>query len=143
MGLRRQTHLGRARKVVRNTRAGRPPASVTNTTPYFSLGNFPVIRKKLLQRVHSCANRKYTGKVTTAACCRAEQGKVFHCTLYGHEPAKLWDCMACQKRIAIEEKAEWITPLVKLSRGSAVPQSLPEVQSALFSENPSHGSSDS
>lgn len=136
MGLRRQTHKGKARKVVRGKSTGRPPA-FTDGVPFISLQNFPLIRKQLLHGVKSCEHRKNTGKVTTAPCCRAEQGRVYRCELYGHTPAKLYDCLNCIRQTAIERNEPWIRPLLQLSRGSEVRQSLQEVRSAIGqSESP-------
>lgn len=132
MGLRRMSHTGKARSLFRG-RQGSPPPTLTDGVRFFSMQNFPLIRKQLLGMVQSCPDRKDTGKLTTAPCCRVENGRVFHCQLYGHQPAKLYDCLQCRKRFAIEEDAQWIKPLLQLSRGSDLSQSLQEVQSAVGS----------
>lgn len=129
MGLRRQTHKGKARRIVRGRTAEKPPV-FTDGVPFFSLHNLPLVRKQLVRGVKTCPHRKNTGQVTTAPCCRVEQGRVYRCELFGHTPAKLYDCLNCIKRQAIERGEQWIKPLVQLSRGLEPQQSLPEVQSA-------------
>lgn len=128
MGLRRHTHKGRARAVVRGKQPNRKPPHARNTTPFFSFQNFPLIRKKLVHRVNTCPHRKNTGKITTAPCCRSEQGRVYQCLLYGHQPAKLFDCLNCKKQEATENKEKWILPLIELSRGEEPKFDLHEIQ---------------
>lgn len=112
----RRSHKGKPRGVVRKKTkvTGKPPVA---SIPFFSFRNFPLIRKKLVQLVRGCRERKDTGMITTAECCRVEHGKVFRCLKYGYEPAKFFDCMACQQSIAVQQKAPWIKPLVQLSKG--------------------------
>lgn len=139
MKKKRQSHNGKPRNLFRGVQ-GKPPPVVTDGVPFFSLQNYPLIRKRLVQAVKNCEHRKDTGELTTAPCCRTENGKVFECKLYGHKPAKLYDCLLCQKKLAIENQEQWIKPLSQLSRGSAVPQSLQEVQSQVgASETPQTG----
>jgi len=138
MGLRRTTHRGKSRQIVRGQKGGKLPA-ITDGVPFFSFQNFPWIRKQLVEAVRGCKHRKDTGTITTEPCCRVEQGRVYHCNLYDHYPAKLYDCLNCQKRFAIDKEAQWIQPLVQLSQGLEPPQSLPGVQSALASDDPSTG----
>lgn len=140
--MKRQSHKGRARATVRGRAYKAKQLKAAKPTDYFALKNFPLIRKHLLQCAKNCKHRKNTGKITTSVCCRVERGQVFRCLLYGHEPAKLFDCINCKKSEAVNQGAEWIKPLVQLSRGLEPQQSLHEVQLLVeYSVHQSTGSS--
>ncbi len=85
--------------------------------PRLNIASNIALRNKLQVLAVECSFRLDTGKKSRAPCCRAEGGKVFRCTQFNWEPAKLYDCMVCQKNKAIRDKAEWILPLVQLSQG--------------------------
>lgn len=132
--MKRQTHKGKPRSIIQRKKHTKPPV-FEDGIPFFSFQNYPLIRKQLLRLVRSCPHRQNTGKITTAPCCRVEQGQVFYCLLYHHQPARLYDCLNCKKREAIQQGESWIKPLVELSRGLVPQQSLQEVQSVISSSD--------
>ena len=128
-------HLGQPRQLLRKRIGQIPPEIQAKDSDFFSFNNFPLIRKVLTAKATGCKHRKATGTYSNAPCCRSEGGQVFHCTLYGHSPARLFDCLNCQKQIALKNREPWISPLLQLSKGQPVNAPLKRIQElVIFSD---------
>lgn len=85
--------------------------------PGLNIAQNEVLRNRLKELVFHCNYRIDTGRTTRSPCCRADGGRVFLCSRYGHEPARMYDCLRCQKAEALEHKEPWIISLAQRSSG--------------------------